>query len=158
LPMEWVCGIDEDGHLFVSSVSYTFFRFELTFAGPWLPVFLGLQVDKDLTICSSQVVRQRAEMTEGYQQAQQRPGAGDKDAEGDMLAGEGERSVFVSTLRASVPLQLSEERMQCLKDHDFVNEFLFAAPTPATYHERSFPGDVFWLDDGESSKFPSIFL
>ena len=45
-----------------------------------------------------------------------------------------------------------------IKDHDFVNEFLFAAPTPATYHERSFPGDVFWLDDGESSKFPSIFL
>jgi hypothetical protein len=45
-----------------------------------------------------------------------------------------------------------------IKDHDFVNEFLFGAPTPATYNERSFPGDIFWLDDGESSKFPSIFL
>ena len=45
-----------------------------------------------------------------------------------------------------------------IKDHDFVNEFLFAAPTPATYQERSFPGDVFWLDDGESNKFPSVFL
>ena len=27
-----------------------------------------------------------------------------------------------------------------------MNEFLFAAPTPATYQERSFPGDVFWLE------------
>jgi len=45
-----------------------------------------------------------------------------------------------------------------IKDHDFVNEFLFAAPTPATYQERSFPGDIFWLDDGEASKFPSVFL
>mmetsp|Transcript_0 Transcript_0/g.1 ORF Transcript_0/g.1 Transcript_0/m.1 type:complete len:672 (-) Transcript_0:99-2114(-) len=45
-----------------------------------------------------------------------------------------------------------------IKDHDFVNEFLFAAPTPATYNERSFPGDVFWLDDGENGKFPSLFL
>ncbi len=32
-----------------------------------------------------------------------------------------------------------------VKDHDFVNEFLFAAPTPATYSEKSFPGDMFWL-------------
>lgn len=32
-----------------------------------------------------------------------------------------------------------------IKDHDFVNEFLFAAPTPATYTERSFPGDTLWL-------------
>jgi hypothetical protein len=32
-----------------------------------------------------------------------------------------------------------------VKDHDFVNEFLFAAPTPATYTEKSFPGDMFWL-------------
>eukprot|EP00961_Rhodomonas_salina_P168549 2271843-Rhodomonas_salina.3 len=32
-----------------------------------------------------------------------------------------------------------------IKDHDFVNEFLFAAPTPATYNERSYPGDLFWL-------------
>jgi hypothetical protein len=32
-----------------------------------------------------------------------------------------------------------------IKDHDFVNEFLFAPPTPATYTERSFPGDTLWL-------------
>mmetsp|Transcript_54919 Transcript_54919/g.128414 ORF Transcript_54919/g.128414 Transcript_54919/m.128414 type:complete len:670 (+) Transcript_54919:363-2372(+) len=45
-----------------------------------------------------------------------------------------------------------------IKDHDFVNEFLFAAPTPATYNERSYPGDLFWLDDGENQKFPNLFL
>ena len=64
-----------------------------------------------------------------------------------------------------------------IKDNDFVNEFLFAAPTPSTYTERSFPGDLFWLvayihllwnivrgvnsilqEDEEREKFPNLFL
>ena len=46
-----------------------------------------------------------------------------------------------------------------IKDNDFVNEFLFAAPTPATYTERSFPGDIFWLVVVNScSRFISFVL
>eukprot|EP00281_Chroomonas_sp_CCMP1168_P025722 CAMPEP_0206235828 /NCGR_PEP_ID=MMETSP0047_2-20121206/13372_1 /ASSEMBLY_ACC=CAM_ASM_000192 /TAXON_ID=195065 /ORGANISM="Chroomonas mesostigmatica_cf, Strain CCMP1168" /LENGTH=574 /DNA_ID=CAMNT_0053660087 /DNA_START=184 /DNA_END=1905 /DNA_ORIENTATION=+ len=45
-----------------------------------------------------------------------------------------------------------------IKDNDFVNEFLFAAPTPSTFHQKSFPGDLVWLDDGQNGKFPCLFL
>jgi len=127
LPMEWVCGIDDDGYLYISSVSYTFFRFEFTFQSETLAHFLGLQVDDALHVQSSEVVRQRPEETEGYQPRDQYVDALDDDhfggggSEVSRTSGASSMtSVFVSTLRACVPVNPSEDRLQCFRDHDFM--------------------------------------
>ena len=126
LPMEWVCGIDDAGYLYVSSVSYTFFRFEFVFQGETLPDFLGLQVDEEYLVQSSEVVRQRPEETEGYEFRTQHVEEFDDQVSASSGAATSMSSVFVSTLRASVPVNPSEERLQCFKDHAFVMEHPWA--------------------------------
>jgi len=124
LPMEWVCGLDDAGRLYLSSHSYTFFRFELTFQSPHLPAFLGLQVSPDLRVRSAEVVRQHAHLTQGWRPPCHEPGDAEDDTEGGATSGANSSSssramsLFVSTLRGSVPLQHEEARMQCFKESD----------------------------------------
>ncbi len=42
-------------------------------------------------------------------------------------------------------------------DHDFINEFLFAPPTPSTFHQRSFPGDLVWLVSAPKKNYSLVF-
>jgi len=126
LPMDWLAGIDDKGHAYVSCVSYTFFRFEMTFKGQTLPAFLGLQVDHRWSVRSGELVRQRPSEIEGYPTHDRV--AWDWLAHAHYAFGEhlhppsaaDENSVFVSTLRASVAVQMSEERLQCVMHNDFV--------------------------------------
>jgi hypothetical protein len=124
LPMHWLAGIDHKGHAYVSCVSYTFFRFEMTFKGQTLPAFLGLQVDDLWTVRSGELVRQRPSEIEGYPTHE---GVAEDSGAHDAFAEHlhppppaDEHSVFVSTLRASIALQMSEERLQCVTHNDLL--------------------------------------
>ena len=126
LPMEWLAGIDDKGHTYISCISYTYFRFEMSFKGPALPAFLGFQVDDRWTVRSGELVRQRPSDTEGYAPSAHEPGH-QEAIEADVSASDlprtaaaDEASIFVSTLRASIGLQESEERQQCVTHNDFV--------------------------------------
>ncbi len=55
------------------------------------------------------------------------------------------KTLYRTHIHAGQVDKVTHTRKILFSDHDFVNEFLFAPPTPSSFHQRSFPGDLVWL-------------